>query len=214
MSPIKFLDFTVISFAYGRKVQSQLITLRKAGRISDTLLFCEHYPVLTMGKRLENSEAENDKFWRERGVFCVKTNRGGEITYHGPGQLVIYPVVSLTERGLGVRKFVELGMEILAEVVASYGLINEIKLNPMGLFAGKESERLKKVAAVGLKIEKGVTNHGFSLNVNLDLEPYNWFSPCGGSGQDVGSLESLIGEKVLVSEVRERVKSSFVRHFS
>lgn len=190
----KFFDLGRISFTEGRDFQQSLLRARIDGAVGDAVICCEHSPTLSLGRRTEN-RAEflaHVAEWRSLGVELEQVSRGGGVTFHGPGQLVVYPVVGLRERGMGVEKFVCAGLKSLKQVLAAFGVESSVLVRPAGLWVGG-GESGKKIASVGLHIERGVTNHGFSLNVNCDLEMFKKISPCGLSGERVTSLQSILG---------------------
>lgn len=186
----------------GLEIQSRLVELRKSGGIGDVLVLLEHPPVLTLGR---NSNAngggrENLLLTEEalaaRGVEVVETNRGGDITYHGPGQLVGYPIFDLRGPARGDRKwlgpvdFVRLIEEALIRTMADYGVAAERVPGRTGVWTqpnGVVEE--KKIAAIGIHVSAGVTSHGFALNVTTDLRDFAWIVPCGISDRGVTSLE-------------------------
>ncbi len=180
---------------------------RIAGEIGDTLFLAEHPPTVTLGKNCAPDElGEGEPVLRSRGVEICPTDRGGKATYHGPGQLVIYPVVSLRERGWGARRFVSAGLEALGAAVRPLGLSPEVRLEPAGLWIGA-----KKVASVGLRIQQGVSNHGFSLNVNNTLEFYPLFCACGLGKDTVCSLAGELRQEVALDEISAKVCQEFRR---
>lgn len=195
---IRFLSLGRIPYAAGLDVQRQVIAARKAGRIGDTLLLLEHPPVLTLGR---NSKRENvlvsDELLREKGVELHEINRGGDVTYHGPGQLVGYPIVDLRgdlpgKRGphLGPVDFVRLLEEVLIRTCGDFRVMTQRIKGRTGVWTvahGSVAE--KKVAALGIHVSQGVTSHGFALNVTTDLRDFRWIVPCGIADREVTSLE-------------------------
>lgn len=177
-----------VGYHAARELQEELVRAR-AGAAGDSVLILQHPPCITLGRRTCPADlALSERELAARGVDLFRTERGGSATFHAPGQLVIYPVVSLKERGIGVRRFVEEWLGILGSVVSRYGPIPEVRLEPAGLWLGELPPR--KIAACGLRITEGITNHGFSLNVNLSLEPFQWFVPCGIKNAGVTSLSA------------------------
>jgi lipoyl(octanoyl) transferase len=175
-----------------------VVAARKAGEIGDTLLLLEHRPVLTLGR---NAKRENvlasDEFLRSRGVELHEINRGGDVTYHGPGQLVGYPIVDLRgdlpgKRGpyLGPVDFVRLMEEALIHTCGNFRVMTERIKGCTGVWTiANGGAQTKKVAAIGVHVSQGVTSHGFALNVTTDMRDFEWIIPCGITNKGVTSLE-------------------------
>jgi lipoate-protein ligase B len=195
-SVVNFVDCGICSFAEMRERQVRLHGLRRAGDCPDTILFCEHPPTLSLGRRTRDDHllVPLDR-WRAQGVEVVCADRGGGPTYHAPGQLVVYPIVSLREWKLGVRSFVMFGLEVIAEVLTGLGLAAVVRSDPVGVWvlandsAGNESSLGRKIASVGLRVRQGVTEHGFSINVSCDLQAFTMFLPCGLQSVEVTSVQ-------------------------
>lgn len=187
-----------ISYAAGLDVQRRVVAARKAGLIADTLLLLEHPPVLTLGR---NAKRENvlasDELLREKGVELHEINRGGDVTYHGPGQLVGYPIVDLRgdlpgKRGphLGAVDFVRLLEEVLIRTCGDFRVMTQRVKGRTGVWTvANGSVAEKKIAALGIHVSQGVTSHGFALNVTTDLRDFEWIVPCGIADRAVTSLE-------------------------
>lgn len=182
-------------YAEMRRVQNEYVRKRIGGRCGELLLLCEHPPTLTLGRRANASDlGMSADEWRSRGVDVVETERGGAATFHGPGQLVLYPVVELRAYGLGVRTFTSSGLAALAGALAEWGIAAEVREQPAGVWLpASEGQPQRKIAAVGLKIVRGVSNHGFALNVCCDLEPFSRIVPCGLPGARATSVEQELG---------------------
>ena len=187
-----------ISYGEGLALQQRLVTARKAGLIGDTLLLLEHPPVLTLGR---NSKREHvlatDELLDAKGIELHEINRGGDVTYHGPGQLVGYPIVDLRgdlpgKKGphLGPVDFVRLLEEILIRVCGEYRVMAQRIKGRTGVWTlAHGSVQEKKIAAIGVHVSQGVTSHGFALNVTTDLRDFQWIVPCGITDREVTSLE-------------------------
>lgn len=189
------------------RLQETLVELRKQGRIADTLLLVEHDPVITLGRnaKRENIVASAEQL-RQRGVDLFEINRGGDVTYHGPGQLVGYPICDL--RGLppkideesgeakriGAVEYVRRLEEVLIRVCAEYGIGTQRVMGLTGVWTQAQPER--KIAAIGVHISRGVTSHGFALNVATDLDHFQMIVPCGISDKPVTSMERELGGAV------------------
>ena len=195
---IQLLQLGRIPYAEGLRVQAEVVDARKAGRVGDTLLLMEHDPVLTLGR---NSTRANilatDAMLAQKGVEIHEINRGGDVTYHGPGQLVGYPIFDLRgdlpgKKGphLGPVDFVRLMEEALILTCKDFGVAAQRVCKRTGVWTvagGSIAE--KKVAAIGIHVSRAVTSHGFALNVTTDLRDFEWIVPCGITDRQVTSLE-------------------------
>lgn len=165
-----------VSYAGGRAVQEARVESRVAGECPDSLLILEHSPTLSLGQRVHGSlDTFELERWQQSGVDIALSDRGGEITYHGPGQIILYPVILLRNRKFGIREFVSRGLEAIAESLRVLGIPAEARLCPAGVWM----EDHRKLASVGLRVVHGVTSHGFAINMNIDLEPFSRFVACG-----------------------------------
>jgi lipoyl(octanoyl) transferase len=169
--------------------QHELVTARAAGRIPDQLLLLEHDAVLTLGRRSEPAHvlASPDEL-AVRGVEVIQVERGGEVTYHGPGQLVAYPIVALAQRGLLIRPFVRALEAAMIATAAEYGVRSRRREGYPGCYCDPETEAPRKLGALGIRVERGVTYHGIALNVTTRLEDFELIDPCGMPGLTVTSI--------------------------
>ena len=187
--------------------QEELVARRLAGEIGDTLVFTEHEPVFTLGLR---RGAEGHIVWdaeaRARaGVEMVQTNRGGDVTYHGPGQIVGYPVVSLAGRQ-DLHGYLRLLEEVLIRTLARFGLSAERRPGKTGIWLGT-----RKVAAIGIAVRRWIAYHGFALNVSPDLSHFTGIVPCGIGAEDgtVTSMERELGRAPGLAEVKAALAAEF-----
>jgi lipoyl(octanoyl) transferase len=184
-------------------LQIRLVGARGNGVLaSDVVLFLEHPPVFTLGRRggRENLLV-SEAFLEKSGIPVVHAERGGNITYHGPGQLVGYPILDLREAGLDVTEYVERLEEIMIGVASDFGVRASRDSRNRGVWAGN-----RKLGSIGIAIRHGIAFHGFAFNVNLSMEPFGWINPCGL--QDVGmtSLEQELSEKIPMDRVLQSAK--------
>lgn len=187
-SAIQFLEFEGQTYAQTRALQEQLVQKRLQGVVPDSILLGDHPPTLALGRRSHEKDLGiSIEAWKKLGVCVEQVDRGGSATFHAPGQLIVYPVIHLTQRKLGVREFVSRMLLAIAQTVCEIGIPAESDLCDAGVWVRSNAGR-KKVASVGLRIVHGVTNHGFALNVDCDLEPFRMFRPCGFSGEVMTSL--------------------------
>ncbi|HWP63979.1 MAG TPA: lipoyl(octanoyl) transferase LipB [Candidatus Binatia bacterium] len=164
-------------------LQKRLAAERAAGRVGDCLLLLEHEPVLTLGRHADPSHVlVPPEVLARRGIDLVRVERGGEVTYHGPGQLVAYPIVALADRGIGIRAFVRILEAALAATCAAFGVEAGPRAGHPGCWCDPDGPLPRKVGALGLRVERGVTYHGIALNVDLDLAPFDLIDPCGLPG--------------------------------
>lgn len=171
------------SYAEGYELQKHLVDARAAGLIGDQLLLLEHPPVLTLGRNSDPahilaSEAE----LASRAIDVVRIERGGEVTYHGPGQLVAYPIVKLRDRELLLRPFVRALEAAMIETCAAHGVVAARRDGHPGCWCDPAGASPRKIGALGLRVERGVSYHGIALNVTVDVEEFALIDPCGMPG--------------------------------
>ena len=190
-----------VPYAAGLELQERLVADRQAGRVPDTLLLLEHDPVFTLGR---NARAEHVLFpeaeLRARGFEVFETGRGGDVTYHGPGQVVGYPILDLAPDRCDVHRYVRDLEEVLIRTCADYGVAARRVPGMTGAWVGEA-----KIAAIGVRIARWVTSHGFAFNVSADLTPFGLIVPCGLRGRGVTSLERLLGGSVSQDGVMDRL---------
>ena len=156
---------------------------------NDTIIFCEHPHVYTFGKSADhNNLLIQPEFLEQIKATVYQTDRGGDITYHGPGQLVGYPILNLRKHGIGVRKYVDTLETSLIASLASYGITAYQIEGLTGIWVGKENEIKRKIGAIGIRIRNGISMHGFALNVHTDLSYFNHIVPCGITDKTVTSI--------------------------
>jgi lipoyl(octanoyl) transferase len=191
------------------KLQQKLVEMRQREELPDQFLLLEHPPVITLGRGgdAKNLLATEDDLRAERVRF-FETTRGGDITYHGPGQLVGYPILHLGEGSRDVRRYVTNVEEVLIRTVAEFGITAERVEGMRGIWVGRN-----KIAAVGVRIARWVTSHGFALNVNTNLEHFTLITPCGIQGRGVTSISREVGRAVTLGEVRPIVIDKFAEVF-
>jgi lipoyl(octanoyl) transferase len=182
-----------------------LVARRLAGEIGDTLVFTEHEPVYTLGVRLG---ATRHLLWdagelARRGIEVVETNRGGDITYHGPGQIVGYPIISLIARK-DLHAYLRFLEQVLINALGNLGLAAARRPGQTGIWLGS-----RKIAAIGVAVKRWVTYHGFALNVNNDLAPFTGIVPCGIADGTVTSLRQELGREFDLAEVKTVLAAEF-----
>jgi lipoyl(octanoyl) transferase len=166
--------------------------------LPDLVLLLEHPPVFTLGHRGGRDHLlVSDRFLSEQGIPLLHVERGGDITYHGPGQLVGYPVVKFRPNGWRVADFVEALEEVMIRSLADWGIQSGRKPLNRGVWVG-----MFKIGSVGIAVRRGISFHGFALNVNTSLEAFNFIHPCGLQGVQMTSVERILGKKIPMEEVR------------
>lgn len=205
----KVLDIPLMDYDKARALQLGLVEAKKAASIPDVVILLEHPPVFTVGRRgdLKGLKVE-EGFLRARGVKLKVVERGGLITYHGPGQLVCYPVVDLQANSWRVVDFVWALEEVMIQTLGDWGI--QAGRNPLnrGVWVGME-----KIGSVGIAVRRGISFHGFALNVNNDLTPFSWIEPCGLKGVRVTSIGQILGAPVEMARVRGLVREAVARVF-
>lgn len=203
------VDAGLIRYKAACELQKQLVEARKARALPDVLLFCEHPHVITLGRngRLEHLLAGNRLLAQMNVEFC-STDRGGDITYHGPGQVVGYPILDLTEYRRDVRWYVEQIEEVMIRATADFGVRAARVEGRHGVWVESDSSE-EKLAAIGVHLSRWVTSHGFAYNVSTDLRYFDLIVPCGIAGRRATSLERILARSVSDSEVRERLTHHF-----
>jgi lipoate-protein ligase B len=200
------LDLDRFDYKKSLELQHRLVAARKIRVLeSNILLLLEHPAVFTLGRRggLENLTVSRE-FLDKSGIPVIQVERGGNITYHGPGQLIAYPIIDLEAARLDVDKYVELLEEIMIRTAREFDV--QAQRNPMnrGIWMGNN-----KMGSIGIAIRKGVSFHGLALNVNLSLEPFTWINPCGLDQVGVTSIEKESKREVTMQEVRHAFKNHF-----
>ncbi len=198
-----------IPYGQGLELQERLVAERQAGLVPDTLLLLEHDPVFTLGR---NARAENVLLpvdaLRARGFEVFETGRGGDVTYHGPGQAVGYPILDLKPDRQDVHRYVRDLEEVMIRTCSDYGIEARRVEGMSGCWVGEE-----KVGAIGVRLSRWVTSHGFAFNVDLDLAPFRMIVPCGIPAKGVTSLEKLLGRRVAIDETMDRLAVNLLSVF-
>jgi lipoyl(octanoyl) transferase len=179
------------------------------------LLFVEHPHVYTLGRNGNQSNMLiNTLQLAANNVEFIKVDRGGDITYHGPGQLVVYPIFCLNDFKTGVKEYVRRLEEVVIRTVAEYGLKGERLEKATGVWLDTETAVTRKICAIGVRCSQFVTMHGFALNVNTDLNYFNYINPCGFVDKGVTSMEKETGKKINIDEIKAAVLQHFENIFN
>ena len=216
---VRFEDLGLIDYKKCWDYQESLFadilaikTKNKKPNIKNTtknhLLFCEHPHVYTLGKSgNEKNLLVNEEYLKNRGASFYKINRGGDITYHGPGQIVGYPILDLDNFFTDIHKYLRLLEEAIILTLKEYGLMAERSKGETGVWFDVGTKKARKICAFGVKSSRWVTMHGFALNINSDLSYFENIIPCGIRGKKVTSLENEIGKKIALNEVKNKLKT-------
>lgn len=188
---MRVLDLGVRDYAEVWRLQKELVVQRQVRVIPDTLILVEHLPVFTIGASRRNTPQEIG------GIPCLGVERGGDITFHGLGQLVGYPIIDLKDRGRDVHRFLRDLEEVLLRTLHDFSLDAQRKPGLTGVWVGS-----KKIASLGIAVRRWVSYHGFSLNVSVDLRYFRMIRPCGLDGAVMTSLSELLGREVSTAEVK------------
>ncbi|GMV23251.1 MAG: octanoyltransferase [Acidimicrobiia bacterium] len=205
-----------VEYADGLQRQAKLVEARRAGEIPDTVLLLEHPPVITLGVKTRQGPnhiiASPGELARE-GVAVHETGRGGDVTYHGPGQLVAYPILDLRPDRCDVHRYVRDLEEVLIRALADFGIEGARVQELSGVWVGPAG-RERKIAAIGVRISRWITSHGFALNVSTDLRHFRLIVPCGIADRGVTSIQQELGRDVSMEDVMSSVEHAFKSVFS
>jgi len=192
-------------------LQRDLVEERRANRVPDLLLLLEHPPVITLGVRSEIARANvvaSGERLADLGVTVHETGRGGDVTYHGPGQIVGYPILDLRPDRCDVHKYVRDLEEVMIRTCAAYGVLAGRISGLTGAWVGAE-----KIGAIGIRISRWITSHGFAFNVRTDLDHFKLIVPCGITDRGVTSLEKVTGQSIPMRNVEDAITRSFAKVF-
>ena len=208
-APIWVLNLGRVPYDKVEVLQHRLVELRRAELIQDTLILLEHEPVITLGRRAEENNilCSADELARE-GIIVRRIERGGDVTYHGPGQLVGYPIVHLPGRDLGASEYMHALEKTIMAVLASYGIATHRRQGVIGVWVGEN-----KICALGTRIRGGVSFHGFALNVQTNMTHWAHIVACGIRDGGVTSMHLEMADVPSLDEVRERVAQEFGQQF-
>jgi len=196
------INLSLMEYRAALDLQRNIVLARQTGAIeNDVVLILEHPPVFTLGRRasIENLKVSN-AFLERKKIPVIPVERGGDITFHGPGQLVVYPIIDLTKAGLKVLDYVSGLEEIMLRTVSAWKIPSERNSANRGIWVAD-----KKLGSVGIFVKRGVSFHGFALNVNLSLKPFKWINPCGLTDVGVTSMARELSQNISMNSVRKAV---------
>lgn len=213
---MKIIDFAISPYRKEwnrqKEIQKKLIDSKK-GRFTnfeEYILIGEHYPVYTLGFHGDSSNMLlNEGQLLERGCELLRIERGGDITFHGPGQVIMYPIIDLERHGLGVKKYINLLEEAVISLLGEYGIKGERVEGATGVWIDKGKVNERKICAIGVKISRGVTMHGLALNVNTDLDAFSAINPCGFTDKGVTSMQNELNKNMDIEEMKRRLVNLF-----
>ncbi|MCK9480908.1 MAG: lipoyl(octanoyl) transferase LipB [Bacteroidia bacterium] len=220
MDVFEFEDWGVIEYDVARQKQLERFERNLADKIAgkaikSCLIMCEHNPVITFGKSADKTNVLFNATWLQtHGIAVCQTERGGDVTFHGPEQLVVYPHFDIEQMGKGVRDYIHSIEEVIIRTIRHYGIKGERSQGFTGVWLEVGSTKERKIAAIGVKCSRGVTMHGLALNVNTDLHFFDYIIPCGITGKGVTSIEKELGHKVSMKDVKAIMKSKFEEVFA
>jgi lipoyl(octanoyl) transferase len=220
MKSCYIVDLGLIGYAEAWDLQKRLVAARKTGAIEDVLLLCEHPHVITLGRNGKREHLlTSEQVLRQKGVEFHSSDRGGDITYHGPGQLVGYPILNLGAIRKDVVWYVRMLEEVMIRATAEFGISAERVTGKTGIWVrGAKDSNVpgateEKLGAIGVHISRWVTSHGFAYNVSTDLRYFDLIVPCGITGRKATSLEKILGRAVTRKEVVQPVVQNFGEAF-
>jgi|SRR6056300_54839 lipoyl(octanoyl) transferase len=184
------------------KIQQDLQQQVAINRVNDHLIFVEHDHVYTLGKNANSNNILNDK------CNVVKTNRGGDVTYHGPGQIVIYPIFNLKKKNIGVKTYVKKIEEVIKLTLADFKIDSHVPYKETGVWTNN-----KKIASIGIHVSRGITMHGLAINVSTDLSFFDHIVSCGIEGVEMTSIEKELGKKIPMNDIKTTVTKYFNQLF-
>lgn len=181
---------------------------RRGESPGQTVLFVEHPPVYTLGKSgHDNNLLVGEEFLQSIGASFFRIDRGGDITFHGPGQIVGYPILDLEQEGLGLKEYIGSLEKSVIDTVAEWGIRGRTVEGAPGVWIKEDKKPLRKICAIGVRSSRWITMHGFALNVNTDLRYFDYINPCGFTDRTATSMEKEVGHPVDMAEVKKRLEA-------
>jgi lipoyl(octanoyl) transferase len=213
---IAAIDLGLVGYTDACALQQRAVAARKAGAMGDVLLLCQHPHVITLGRNAKREHLlASDHVLQQKGVAVHSSRRGGDVTYHGPGQIVAYPILDLAAIRRDVGWYVRMLEEVMIRASADYGIAAVREPGKTGVWvAPKETPTAEKLGAIGVHLSRWVTSHGFAYNVSTDLRYFELIVPCGIAGRKATSLERVLSRSVDVREAAARLTKHFGDVFS
>lgn len=209
MKACSLIDLGLVPYAEALTLQRRLATLRTEDRLGDVLLLVEHQPVITLGRAGQKAHLHvSESSLAALGIEFFEVERGGDMTYHGPGQLVGYPILNLAEHGCDLHRYLRQLEEVLIMTISSFGIAAGRSLGRTGVWVGES-----KIASLGIHVSRWITRHGFALNINMDLAPFELIVPCGIHGAKATSMTQELSRPISVREVMAALIERFEVEF-
>lgn len=206
---LDYSDLGLVDYKIAWDLQKEIFNLRLNDELNDTLFLLEHPHTYTLGKVADKENLiSNEDQLKELGINVYEIDRGGDITYHGPGQIVGYPIIKLTDWKQDTHEYLRGLEEVIMMTCSEYGISTERNSKYTGVWIGS-----KKIAAIGIKVSRWITMHGFAFNINADLNYFGGIIPCGIRDKEVTSLQKELGREINLSEVKEKLVGNFKNVF-
>ncbi len=203
------INLGLIKYKQAWEIQKKLVKVRSKSQIPDCLIVCEHEPVITMGRGTDKKNLlVSKKILKERGVELYEIERGGDITFHGPGQTVLYPIIDLRQRNNDTHKYLRDLESTAISALGVAGLTAGIKEGMTGIWVNDF-----KIGAIGVAVSKWITYHGMALNVNVDLDYFKLINPCGITEYQVSTVCTLLKKQMAIDDMNDLLVEAFIRHF-
>ncbi|MBQ9253411.1 MAG: lipoyl(octanoyl) transferase LipB [Bacteroidales bacterium] len=217
MNKLNFIDWGQIDYSKALDLQTKMFNekvLKKLNLEKDIpqdFIVCEHSNVYTIGKHGKDKNLLIDeKFLNKIGAEVFHINRGGDITYHGQGQITGYPIIDLDALNLGVREYIFLIEQMIIDVMGEYSIVCERLEGATGVWLDSHSSKARKICAIGVKVSRGITMHGYALNVNTDLNYFNYINPCGFVDKGVTSMQKELNKELDIQQVKHQLYEKFL----
>ncbi|MFC1666722.1 lipoyl(octanoyl) transferase LipB [Candidatus Omnitrophota bacterium] len=202
---MRIIELGLTDFLEAYEIQSELVKKVSQGLSDNTLLITEHRPVITIGRRgSQENILKTKEFLSSHNIEIVYVARGGDVTYHGPGQIIAYPIFKLENEGRDIHRFLDFLEEVGRHFLEQYGLLGERRPGFRGIWIDG-----KKIGSLGIGVKRWVTYHGLAINVNTDLTPFSFIRPCGIKGAEISSLKNLLGYDLEIRDAKDRLEASF-----
>ncbi len=209
MSVLKIIDLGARNYKEVLDLQKELHSKRVAEEIHDTLILVEHKPVVTIGKSGKDENIKvSIKFLKEKGIELYHIERGGDVTFHGPGQLVGYPIFNIKKGLAGIRSFIEKIEEAIIATLGDFGISADKREKMIGVWVGE-----RKICSIGIAVKRWVSLHGFALNVNTDLKYFDLINPCGFKEIKMTSMQEILKYQIEMESVKKAVIENFISVF-
>ena len=205
--PLEVVDLGHVDYREAYRLQEHFVE-RSWNEGVDTLLFCEHYPVITIGRGGSPQDIlVSSNFLKERGISVLEVNRGGALTYHGPGQIVFYPLLNLRRYKQDIRWYLRRREDVVIDFLSRYNLNGRRRTGYTGVWLDD-----KKIASIGVGFRRWISFHGVAVNINIDLTPFSYIRPCGLSGEEITSLKRVLNTDCDMEEGRRLLSQGLMRY--